>query len=200
MLRKSGSNDKWTVEGRRRIVVTLNPGAGRYIFGVPWLLFGVYFLFRYLILGIAEYVRAGDIAGVFTGALGWLFIILFFGCIFIIPGWVLVFLRRKVVVDASRGRVEEKNDLLVFSRSKTHPLAGFGRVLRVGPYSKGAHGRGGTTVYMYDVRLMPKAAGDERGYVLIGTMQDEAEAERLGRATAELTDLPYAARQRPQRI
>jgi hypothetical protein len=169
MLRKSGSNDKWTVEGRRRIVVTLNPGAGRYIFGVPWLLFGVYFLFRYLILGIAEYVRAGDIAGVFTGALGWLFIILFFGCIFIIPGWVLVFLRRKVVVDASRGRVEEKNDLLVFSRSKTHPL-------------------------------VPKAAGDERGYVLIGTMQDEAEAERLGRATAELTDLPYAARQRPQRI
>jgi hypothetical protein len=113
-------------------VVTLNPGAGRYIFGVPWLLFGVYFLFRYLILGIAEHLKAGDIAGVFTGASGWLFIILFFGCIFIIPGWVLVFLRRKVVIDASRGEVDEKNDFLIFSRGEIHPLADFDQVLVVG--------------------------------------------------------------------
>jgi len=188
------------MEGQRRIVVTLNPGVGRYIFGVPWLLFGVYFLFRYLILGVAEHLKAGDIAGVFTGALGWLFIILFFGCIFIIPGWVLVFLRRKVVIDASRGQVDEKNDFLIFSRGKTHPLAGFEQVLLVGTYSRGTNSGGGTTRYMYDVRLMPKAAGSEMSYVLVGTMQDEAEAERLGRATAELSDIPYAARQRLQRI
>lgn len=200
MFKRSRVNDKWTVEGKNRIVVTLNAGVGRYIFGIPWLAFGVYFLYRYLILGIAEYIKAGDIAGVFTGALGWLLIILFFGGIFIVPGWVLVFLRRKVVIDAARGEVDEKNDYLIFSRSKTHPLADFNNVLRVGTYSKGTTSRGGTTTYMYDVRLMPRVIRKERDYVLVGTMQDEAEAERLGRATSELVDLPYVVQEELERI
>ena len=85
MFKGSGLNDKWILEGKERVVVTGNVGAGRYIFGLPWLLFGLYFLYRYLILGIVEYIQAGDIIGIFTGVLGWLAIILIFGGIFVVP-------------------------------------------------------------------------------------------------------------------
>ena len=40
---------------------------------------------------------------------------------------------------------------------------------------------------MHEVRLLPRAKGD---YVLLGIMQDEEEARRLGQAVAELLRLP----------
>jgi len=189
MFKRSSVNDKWIQEGKERIVVTGNPGAGRYIFGIPWLLFGVYFLYRYLIMGIVEYIQAGDIIGIFTGALGWLAIILIFGGIFIVPGWALVFLRRKVVIDALQREVDEKNDFLIFSRGKSHLLANFDRILLVETYSRSKDGPG---IYMHDIRLMAKEAQE---YVLVGVMQDEAEAERLGQAVSELTGLPFSVQE-----
>ena len=84
MTKKFRANDTWKRDGGR-IVVTGNPGIGRYLFGVPWLLFGLHFYYKYLVLGTAEYIKAGDIAGIFTGVLGWLVIVLF-GAVFVVPG------------------------------------------------------------------------------------------------------------------
>ena len=107
MAKRMRANDTWTLPENGRLLVTGNPGIGRYIFGVPWLLFGVHFLYKYLVLGIAEYIKAGDIAGIFTGVLGWL-VVLLMGSIFVVPGWLLVFLRRRVVIDTVYGKLEEK--------------------------------------------------------------------------------------------
>ena len=193
MFKGSGLNDKWILEGEERIVVTGNVGAGRYIFGLPWLLFGLYFLYRYLILGIVEYIQAGDIIGIFTGVLGWLAIILIFGGIFVVPGWAFVFLRRKVVIDALHREVDEKNDFLIFSRGKTHLLTNFDHILLVESYSRSKDGPGTT---MYNVKLMAKEAPD---YVLVGMMQDEDEAERLGQAVSDLVGLPFSVQEEVER-
>ena len=181
MFKKMRANDTWNLPGNGRLLVTGNPGIGRYIFGVPWLLFGVHFLYKYLILGIAEYIKAGDIAGIFTGAFGWL-VVLFMGAIFVVPGWLMVFLRRRVIIDTVYGKVEEKNDFLLFSRGKIHHLADFGAILLVATHSSGK-----VTTSMHEVRLMPRA---DREYILVGVMQDNEEARRLGQALADLLRLP----------
>ncbi|MHB8809297.1 MAG: hypothetical protein ACYC9M_04715 [Desulfobulbaceae bacterium] len=166
-------------------MVTGNPGIGRYLFGVPWLLFGLHFYYKYLVLGIAEYIKAGDIAGIFTGVLGWLFIVLF-GAVFVVPGWLLVFLRRRVVVDVGRGMVDEMNDYLLFRRGKSQRLGVFGAVLLAATSHKGR-----VTTYMHEVRLMPRREGEP---VLAAIMQDEEEGQQLGTAIADLLNLPFSAR------
>ena len=186
-----GENDSWTADGRGRIVITGNAGIGRYVFGVPLLLFGAYFLYKYLVLGIADYIKAGDIAGIFTGIFGWLVVILM-GGIFFVPGWLLVFLRRRVVIDVPHSMVAEKNDFLLFSRGKSQRLTGFGAIQVVETASTSQDKTGGTTstvtTWMHEVRLLPRGEGN---YVLAGIMQDEAEARKLAAAMAELLRLPW---------
>ena len=184
MSKKFRANDIWKRDGGR-IMVTGNPGIGRYIFGVPWLLFGLHFYYKSLILGIAEYIKAGDIAGIFTGMFGWLLIVLF-GAIFVVPGWLLVFLRRRVVVDVGRGMVDEMNDYLLFRRGKSHRLGDFGSVLLAETVNRGKR-----TTYMHEVRLMPRREGE---HVLAAIMQDEEEGQRLGTAIADLLNLKFSTR------
>lgn len=86
MPKKFRANDTWKRDGGR-IVVTGNPGIGRYIFGVPWLLFGLHFYYSYLVMGIAEYIKAGDVVGIFTGVFGWLIIVLFGAILGLIAAW-----------------------------------------------------------------------------------------------------------------
>jgi hypothetical protein len=187
MLKKFRANDTWKRDGGR-IMVTGNPGIGRYIFGVPWLLFGLHFYYSYLVLGIAEYIKAGDIAGIFTGMLGWLVIVLF-GAIFVVPGWLFVFLRRRVVVDVGRSMVDEMNDFLLFRRGKSHRLAEFGSVRLVETASRSKSGSQTVTTWMHEVRLMPRREGES---VLAGIMQDEEDGQRLGTAIADLLNLPFS--------
>jgi hypothetical protein len=85
--------------------------------------------------------------------------------------------------------VAEKNDFLIFSRGRTHLLANFDHILLVESYSRSEDGPGTT---MYNVKLVAKEAPD---YVLVGMMQDEAEAERLGKAVSELTGLPFSVQE-----
>jgi len=189
MTKKFRANDTWKRDGGR-IVVTGNPGIGRYLFGVPWLLFGLHFYYKSLILGIAEYIKAGDIAGIFTGMFGWLLIVLF-GAIFVVPGWLFVFLRRRVVVDVGRGMVDEMNDYLLFRRGKSHRLGEFNSVLLAETVSRGKNSSGTVTTSMHEVRLMPRREGE---HVLAAIMQDEEEGKRLGTAIADLLNLPFSAR------
>lgn len=171
--------------------MTGNPGIGRYLFGVPWLLFGLHFYYKYLVLGIAEYIKAGDIAGIFTGMFGWLVIVLF-GAVFVVPGWLLVFLRRRVVVDVGRGMVDAMNDYLLFRRGKSHRLGGFGSVLLAETVSTSRSGHSDSvTTYMHEVRLMPRREGEP---IVAGIMLDEEEGQQLGTAIADLLNLPFSAR------
>ncbi|GIK40175.1 MAG: hypothetical protein BroJett011_40080 [Chloroflexota bacterium] len=59
-----------------QLQVDQSSGPLRYLFGLPLLLGGLYFLYQYLILGIVEYIQARDWSGLFGGFLGWLVILL----------------------------------------------------------------------------------------------------------------------------
>ena len=102
MFPKSKLNDKWRQEGATRIEVNGSTGFGGRVFGIPWMLFGCYFIYKWVIEGIVEYVEAGDFAGLISGGWIWLLILAGLAVIFIIPGWMIAFTRRKVIISTSR--------------------------------------------------------------------------------------------------
>jgi len=193
MFSKSKLNDHWEMEGKTRIEVNGSPGVGGKIFGIPWLLFGVYFTYNWVIAGIIEYLKAGDYAGLISGAWIWLLLFAILFIIFVVPGWALAFMRRKVIVDVSRGEVEEANDFIVYRRPITHAISSFNMVLLVEIVSKSKDGK---TRYFYDVRLVSQTKKD---HVLVASFQEEDKAEEFGKTLSELTRLPFEIQDESER-
>lgn len=188
MFSRTRLNDTWQQDGKQ-IVILGTPGIGGRIIGIPWLLFGLYFVYNWVIAGMLEYVQAGDYGGLFANLFSWLVILLGVTAIFIVPGWMFVFTRRTVVVDASKGEVETGTDYYIYSRVKSHSLKGFKRILLVQTMSESKNDRGNTKrMIFYDVRL---SRGKAKDFLLAGTMQDEGRAEELGKALSQLTRLPF---------
>jgi hypothetical protein len=118
----------WKQDSPTHLQIDQSSGPLRYLFGLPLLLGGIYFLYKYLILGIVEYIQAGDWSGLFSGFLGWL-VILLLGLALLIPGWIVIFLRRSVLIDTSLGELREMQDFLVYKHSKHHRLDSFEQVM-----------------------------------------------------------------------
>jgi len=189
-MSKSKLNDKWVGEDSRiKIISTF--GIGRYVFGLPWFLFGVYFLYKYLILGTIEYIQAGQILALFTTDLpGSLFILVIFGGIFVVPGWALTFLNAYTVIDAELGEVEEVRDYRIFKRRKYHYLEDYKYIMVVGKTTKVSSDSKTRTRYYYtnEVRMVVE---DERSeYVTLASMEDDKVADQLAREVSDLTKLP----------
>lgn len=119
--------DLWTKESDTRLQINQHAGFVRYIFGLPLLLLGLYFLYQYLILGIIAFIQAGDWWGLFSGIFGWLVIILL-ASLFVVPGWVIVFFRQRVIIDTNVGYLIQTQDFLIYKRVKQYRLDEFERI------------------------------------------------------------------------
>lgn len=106
---------KWTKESENRILVKQSSTIFGYIFGLPFLAIGFYFFFNYFIMGIYSYIAADDWGGLFSNILGWLVIILITSA-FLVPGWLIVFLRQSTIIDTSLNEVVRTQDFLVFKK------------------------------------------------------------------------------------
>jgi len=172
-------SDRWTLQNDDRLFVSARFGWARLLIGLPFLLMGAWFLVRYFVLGIAAYVRAGDWAGLFSHPLGWL-VILLMGGIFLVPGWLIVFLRRAMLIDRGAGVAIEMTDFRVFRKVKRHPLEPFHQVLTLHEKIKDSS-RWHESVYL--VRR-------DESSLLIGIFEREPDAEALAAALSDLLGLP----------
>jgi len=189
-MAKSKLNDKWIREGSQ-IKVTTTFGIGRIIFGLPWFLFGVYFLYKYLILGTLEYIKAGQILALFTTDLpGSLFILVIFGGIFIMPGWVLTFLNAHTVIDADLGEVEEVRDYRVFKRRKHYLLEDYKYIMVVGSTTKVSSDSKTRTRYYYTNEIRMVVKDEKSEFVTLASMEDDKVADKLAKEISDLTKLP----------
>lgn len=171
-------NNQWVRNEQQQIFIRSHLGMTRWVGLIP-LGIGGYFLYKYLILGIVEYIQAGDWRGLFTGVFGWLVIVLL-GLVFVIPGWIILALRRNTLIDAQRGEVVEVQDVRVYKRVKRHALNTFQRIMiLIEPVKK-------TTKTQYTVNLV--TLKDDK--VTVGFMDTREPAEALGQAIADLTHLP----------
>jgi hypothetical protein len=163
----------WTKENETRLQINQNFGAIRYLFGTPFLLVGLYFLYQYLIMGIIAFIQAGDWGGLFSNMFGWLIIILI-ALLFLVPGWVIVFLRHKVIIDTRLGQLIQTQDFLIYKRVKQYRLDDFERIRARQAKPRGSQTTGKT---LYAVELTKK----DGEAVVVAT--DEFEPAKKLRAT-----------------
>lgn len=176
-------SDTWKQEGAGRLFIHNRCGWPRLLIGLPFLLLGAWFLYRYLVLSVVAYVKAGDWAGLFGNPLGWL-VILFMGGAFLVPGWLLVFFRRALVLDRAAGVALELKDFRIFRRATRHVLDPFHLVLLLHERVK----KTGSARWQECVYLVRR----DESLLLLGVFEDEAAAGALAEAAARLLDLPRA--------
>ncbi len=121
------------------------------LFGLPFLLIGLWFLIQFL--GGARDVLRGqaDFGDSVAGLAG----ILLAATVFGLPGFLIFFLRRYVVLDAGTQSVAEVKDFLVRKSFRTMPFSGFREVLVRWEESGGSGGKANEkTVWLATVRLV----------------------------------------------
>lgn len=151
---------RWTEQGTRAIVSLPLPFVAR-LFGVPFLAVGLY-LGSILVGGFlhpSEMTMAGwTLLPVVTLA-------------FLAPGWALMLMRKRVVIDAgARVALDETNFLIYTKRTSTHLPADTQVVLRVERGSGGTNSR--NPLYWIHVHLITDTAE-----VLLAMFADREKAE-----------------------
>jgi len=76
-------SDTWNQHDPATLGTQLRLGSTRFLFGIPCLFIGVYFLYKYLSMGLVAHGQVGDWAGVAREAGGWIAIII--SLLFLLP-------------------------------------------------------------------------------------------------------------------
>lgn len=150
------------------------------LFGLPFLAAGAWFLWQ-ILTGIGDYVRADAIAQLPGQFFGFLFILVF-AALFGVPGLLLTFGSKRVVIDAPRRELIEIFNWVVYRRATTHPLAKFKSIeVRQDPRSRSN---------LYHVELVADARDD----VLVGIFNKPDPAIELARTLSGALSLPLRDR------
>ena len=174
-----------TDEGHATTITLAGPPTAR-LFGLPFLLVGVYLLFQWL-GGVADIVRGR--AGLGEMAVGTILLLLV-ALAFVVPGWMLTLAQSRVTIDHAAHTVTTVRDLRVYKHRATHPLSAFDR-LDVAHLSVGSR-PGASRTAQFQVEL----AGAGSTTVLVGLFDDDGDALAFGRQLASRLALPVHDRRK----
>jgi hypothetical protein len=151
---------RWTEQGTRAVVSLPLPFIAR-LFGVPF-------------LAVAAYLGSVLVGGILHPSemtlAGWILLPLV-TLAFLAPGWALVMMRKRVVIDAGARVVLDETDFLLYTKRTSTPLpAGSYVMLRVERGSGGTNSR--NPLYWIHVYLMTDVAE-----VLLAMFADREKAE-----------------------
>lgn len=176
---------KWTQSDQ---TLTVNQGGGILLrlFAIGFLIGGGYFAY-YLVLGVYEYVlgflrgEPGVMRNFITsipGILLIIFMILMFG----VPGVLLLFGRKRVVIDRGAGTITEMTDYGFFKRKQEHPATEFQTVEVT--FAKESTNKSKKT--LFDVNL----SGKRKQSVLVAVVDEDglSQAIELSKQIATLLD------------
>ena len=110
-------------EGNMTTITLAGPPTAR-LFGLPFLLVGVYLLCQW-IAGVADIVRGR--AGLGEMAVGTILLLLV-ALAFVVPGWMLTLAQSRVTIDHAARTVTTVRDLRVYRHRATHALSAFDRL------------------------------------------------------------------------
>jgi hypothetical protein len=168
--------DVWTQNGATQLTVQARLGSIRFFFGLPLLLGGLYFLYKYALIGTVSIVQTSGWAKLVPDIPG-LLITIILGLLFLVPGVLLICLRRTIVINTLMSELVEISDLLTYQRCKSYRLDHFNRVVVLSKSVKG------TTLYHVEL-----VTADE-DVVHVATMDDEEPAETLSQTLATMLGL-----------
>jgi hypothetical protein len=156
-------------QGPGAAVVTQGGVGAARLFGVPFLAAGGYFLYE---------LATGAVRGELTIA-GWVLLTLF-TAVFVVPGWILCFGRKRTRLDASRREATEEFDYLVFARRTTTRVPADAHVML--RYEEGASrtAKGPITdtgITMYDIHVY--LVGEREKLVLLALFPGGQRSEAM---------------------
>lgn len=173
----------WTITPEGVLIARNHLSWERYLLGLPMLLTGLWFLGQYLVLGLVEFVVAGDFVGIFKNFIGWIVMVVMGGS-FLVPGWILCFLRRGVLLEPQKDRFVVFTDLGVWRSRKEYALSSYSRlVLLSEPSQSSKSGKWSHTLHLADEkdRLIPLDSGtkessiEEMGLAMAGLLNRKLE-------------------------
>ena len=166
-----------TTDGAGTIRIVLSGGGAAQLFGVPFLLAGLWFGY-YLILGLMSFVTGDSGLEMVPGTI----LLIIMTAAFFLPGWALLFSRAVVEIDRARGIVSVVRDLRFYRHRHERKLAEFSAVevdlLSTAPNKRNTRA--------FEVNL----AAESRGNQVIGLFDDADEALRHGQQLSGVLGLP----------
>ncbi|MBL8142003.1 MAG: hypothetical protein JNM38_12870 [Acidobacteria bacterium] len=178
-----------TEDGTTVTIALAGPPTAR-LFGLPFLLVGVYLLLQWL-GGVADIVRGRAALG--EMAIGTVLLLLI-ALAFLVPGWVLTLGRSLVTLDTAAQTVTTVRDLRVYRHRETRTLTEFDRV-EVAHLSVGTNTTSGSRRAQYQVEL----AGERGANVVVGLFEDDGDAVAFGRSLSQRLGLPVRDRRADER-
>jgi hypothetical protein len=159
--------------------IVLGGGGAARLFGVPFLLAGLWFGY-YLLLSLASFVTGESGPEMIPG----LILLIIMTAAFFLPGWALLAARAIVEIDRSAGVVNVMRDLRFYKHRSTRRLSEFSSLqvdlLRSSPHRSGSGGRS------FKVDL----AAPSRNNQVVGLFDDPDAALAHGRRLSGLLGLP----------
>jgi len=169
-------NDPWTITADGRFLVRNHFAGPRFLIGLPFLLTGLWFFIQYFVLGLAEFISAGDIPGIFKDFFGWI-VILIMSAVFLVPGWILCFVRRGVLIDPKSDRIIAISHFGVWRSHKQFSLASYDRLVLLAEPIKGSR----SSQWSHTLHFADKTDH----LVPIDSDTNEAAMKKLGNALAK---------------
>lgn len=177
-----------TEEGHTITVLLAGPPTAR-LFGLPFLLIGVYLLLQWL-QGVADIVRGRATLG--EMAFGTILLLLV-TLMFLVPGWLLTLGRSTIVVDTAARTISTVRDLRLYQMRDTRALSEFDRV-EIAYLSARASGASASQKEQYQVEF----AGDG-ARALVALFDTSGDATMFGRRLADRVGLPVDDRRERER-
>lgn len=164
-------------DGAGTIRIVLGGGGAARLFGVPFLLAGLWFGY-YLILGLIGFATGESGLEMIPGTI----LVIIMTAAFFLPGWALLFSRAVIEIDRARGTVSVVRDLRFYRHRHERKLAEFSAIdvdlLSTAPNKRNSRA--------FEVNLAAHARANQ----VIGLFDDADEALRHGQQLSGLLGLP----------
>jgi hypothetical protein len=180
----------WCEIGLGQFQISLRvPLAGR-LLGVPFAAVGLWFLYQ-MLASLFEAVRTGRTGEIFSALPGALLLLLM-AVAFGLPGFALLCLRTKVVVDQMAGEIREVKDFRFVKRAQATPLSEITGIRA--DREETQHKDGDDSSESYSTVLLTLSFVKKSGSLLTaGIVDGPSEARRLGAELSRFTGLPLTA-------
>ena len=168
-------------EAAGQIRIVLGGGGAARLFGVPFLLVGVW-LGYYLVLGLMSFVNGTSGVEMIPGTI----LLIVMTVAFFLPGWMLVASRAVVEIDRTRGTVKVARDWRFYQHHHERRLSEFS-VIEIDLLSTAPNKRNNRA---FQVEL----AAESRNNQVVGLFDDGEAALKHGQHLSALVGLPLVDR------
>lgn len=176
-------SEPWVADENGRLIVDQPVGKAARLFGLPFVAVGLYLAWN-VVAAMFETLTGGHPSEAVGFIAGWI-IATVVAAAFLIPGWLLLTLRKRTIVDRARREVTDVRDFLVYRHQKTQPIGSKAEV-RLEREVSSSNEPDTNSRQIYSVTLVP-AAGRE---VIVWLADTEQNARDVGSKFASVVGVP----------